>query len=179
MCMAARRFKGVSPLIASVLLIAFTMAIAAMLTAWISSFTTSQKEKTAVFEEKIQCNYGFFENDIDFSQYNESLGLFKTRIRNTGTIDLSIGKYQVWYDGGAPPTVWIIKDPTTAASFPKQTDKIMTINVSGGVLNKIKFVAYLCDGVTTTASRPLAGWQSSASLSSDSSSFVNATQSPE
>jgi len=179
--MAARRFKGVSPLIASVLLIAFTMAIAAMLTAWISSFTTSQKEKTAVFEEKIQCNYGFFENDIDFSQYNQSQQLLKTRIKNTGTVDLSIGKYQVWYDGGAAPTVWNVMDPTINASFPKQTDKIITIKVSDDPaysVNKIKFMAYLCDGVTTTASRPLSGW-STAALYPGSSSFVLATKSAE
>lgn len=157
-----RSLKGVSPLIASVLLIAFTMAIAAILTAWISSFTTSQKEKTAVFEEKIQCNYGFLENDIEFSQYNNTdpnNSLFKTRIKNTGTVDLSVGKYQVWYDGGATPTIWTINNPTTDASMPKQTDRIITLNVTGGTMNKIKFIAYLCDGVSTTASRPLSGWQ--------------------
>ena len=175
MHLSARRIKkGVSPLIASVLLIAFTMAIAAMLTAWITSFTNTQKQKTSEFEEKIQCNYGFFETDIDFSQYNQSEGLFKTRIKNTGTVDLSIGKYQVWYDGGEAPRIWTIDNATTSAPLPKQADKIITVNVGSGAMSKIKFIANLCDGVTTTASRPLAGW-STANLNS-SSSFVSATQ---
>lgn len=170
---SARHHKGVSPLIASVLLIAFTMAIAAILTAWISSFTTSQKEKTAVFEEKIQCNYGFIENDIDFSQYNESQGLFKTRIKNTGTTDLSLGKYQVWYDGVATPVLWTISNPN---NYPivKQGDRILTVNVTGGTLSKIKFIVYICDTVTATASKPLGGWAPAALSSSEA---INATHS--
>ncbi|VVB60080.1 Uncharacterised protein [uncultured archaeon] len=154
--------KGVSPLIASVLLIAFTMAIAAILTAWISSFTTSQKEKTQVFEEKINCNYGFIENDVDFTAYNGTdpvnNGIFKTRVKNTGTIDLSIGKYQVWYNNIAVPTIWTITNPTNY-SIKKQDARIITLNVSGpDVITKIKLMGYICDGVTTTVTQPLAGW---------------------
>ncbi len=39
-----KNFKGISPLIASVLLVAFTMAIAAVLVAWITGFTQQQTE---------------------------------------------------------------------------------------------------------------------------------------
>jgi len=156
-----RLLKGVSPLIASVLLIAFTMAIAAVLTAWISSFTTAQREKTAVFEEKIACNYGFIENDIDFTEYNytsDSEAFFKTRIKNTGTIDLSIGKYQTWFEDTTVPIVWTIDNPGNNTAIKKLNDKIITFNVSGGRLTKIKLIGNVCDGVTTTISEPLGSW---------------------
>ncbi len=39
-----RRLKGISPLIASVLLVAFTMAVAAVLVTWITGFTQQQTE---------------------------------------------------------------------------------------------------------------------------------------
>ncbi len=159
--------KGVSPLIASVLLIAFTMAIAAVLTAWISSFTTAQKEKTAIFEEKIQCNYGFLENDVDFTEYNETTGLFKTRIKNTGTTDLSIGKYQIWYKDESVPTMWEVVNPTNPeSSIKKQDAEIIVLNsslpskTSPYKITKLKLIAHICDGVSTIISEPLGGWTS-------------------
>lgn len=165
-----RLLKGVSPLIASVLLIAFTMAIAAVLTAWISSFTTAQREKTAVFEEKIACNYGFIENDIDFTEYNytdDTKAFFKTRIKNTGTIDLSIGKYQTWFEDTTVPIVWTIDNPVNYTSIKKLNDKILTFNVSGGRLTKIKIIGHVCDGVTATVSEPLGGWNFGSIAESD------------
>ena len=129
-----RLLKGVSPLIASVLLIAFTMAIAAVLTAWISSFTTAQREKTAVFEEKIQCNYGFIENDIDFTEYNytdNTNAFFKTRIKNTGTIDISIGKYQTWFEDTTVPIVWTIDNPGNNTAIKKLNDKTPVALITG------------------------------------------------
>lgn len=165
-----RILKGVSPLIASVLLIAFTMAIAAVLTAWISGFTTAQREKTAVFEEKIQCNYGFIENDIDFTEYNytdDTKAFFKTRIKNTGTIDISIGKYQTWFEDTSIPIVWTVDNPGNNTAVRKLNDKIFTFNVSGGRLTKIKIIGHICDGVTATISEPLGGWNSGSTSESD------------
>lgn len=175
--------KGVSPLIASVLLIAFTMAIAAILTAWISSFTTTQKEKAAASEEKIQCNYGFLENDIDFAQYNQTNGTFTIRLKNTGTIDLGPGKYQTWFGSSGVPTIWKLNNPALF-SMAKQTDKLISVNVSnpddltgsdsGKRLTKIKFIAHLCENAFTTVSEPIGGWVSGAEASG-SSSWANST----
>ncbi|MBU4246076.1 MAG: archaellin/type IV pilin N-terminal domain-containing protein [Nanoarchaeota archaeon] len=165
-----RILKGVSPLIASVLLIAFTMAIAAVLTAWISGFTTAQREKTAVFEEKIACNYGFIENDIDFTEYNytdDTTAFFKTRLKNTGTIDLSIGRYQTWFEDSSVPLVWTIDNPGNNTAIKKLNDKILTFNVSGGRLIKIKIIGHICDGITATVSEPLGGWNRGPTLESD------------
>ena len=156
--------KGVSPLIASVLLIAFTMAIAAVLTAWISSFTTGQKEKAAKSEAKIDCSYGFLENDQSFTEYNAtdyiSNGLLKLRIKNIGTIDVSLGSYQVWYNNVATPTMWAIANPSDQSTSIKQQDaKIMVLNVSGpDKITKIKVIANVCDGVAATIDEPLGGW---------------------
>ncbi len=63
--------KGVSPLIAAVLLIAFTMAVAALLTAWVTQFTTAQKEESEKYQEKIDCSGSNFVLNEDFVFYEE------------------------------------------------------------------------------------------------------------
>lgn len=129
-------------------------------------------EKIKADNDPYSCNYGFIENDIDFSQYDALRGLFKTRIKNTGTMDLSIGRYQVWYDGVSTPMMWTVNNPT-AYPIVKQGDRIVTVNVAGGTLNKIKFIGNICDGVTATAAKPTGGWRSATLSASD---VLNATQ---
>lgn len=161
--------KGVSPLIASVLLIAFTMAIAAILTAWISSFTTAQKEKIVVYEGKIDCSAGMIEEDKDFTQYNATDGLFKVRVRNVGTIDVSIGKYTVWYDDSSVPIMWDISNPTNY-TIQKQDDRIIILNVSGSTIpSKVKLIGFQCEGVWATIIRPASGWVPGNFAATDSS----------
>lgn len=169
-----KKIKGVSPLIATVLLIAFTMALAAVMTGWLSVFTTGQKEKNAVFEEKIDCGKADFTSDAGFSAYDGDSELFKARILNTGTSDAFVGRYAVWYEGSGAPAVWTISDPQKAA-IPKQDEMILIVNVSGGKPVKITFMGYNCEGVTTTATMPLAGWATGA-MSASSSNFVAANK---
>ncbi len=90
--------KGVSPLIAAVLLIAFTMAVAAILTAWLTSFTT---QKTKYVGNKssqvIACSYaGIAIYDAVWDSTNNQMLI---SIANTGAIDLSNVTAYV-YNGG-------------------------------------------------------------------------------
>jgi len=109
--------KGVSPLVASVLLIAFTMAIAAMLVAWITSFTQQTRAQSAVFEEQIRCGYASISIiDTDFTQYDASYpkagnnySVLSLRIQNDGRLsNIIINSYQVKYMGVPTPVTWRI-----------------------------------------------------------------------
>ncbi len=82
--------NGISPLIAAVLLIAFTMAVAAILTAWVTTFT--QETTTEVGDkgqEQIECSFaGLSIYDAVYTSSDDSLTV---AIANTGTRDLSDG----------------------------------------------------------------------------------------
>lgn len=79
------RRKGISPLIAAVLLIAFTLAVAALLTAWVTTFT--QDTTDAVGDrstEVIECSYA------GLSVYSVSYNapFVNVSVANTGTTAL-------------------------------------------------------------------------------------------
>lgn len=65
--------KGVSPLIAAVLLVAFTMTVAAILATWSSSFVRSKtREAEQEQEEKAMCS-GLAMN-VESAKYDSSAG---------------------------------------------------------------------------------------------------------
>ncbi len=148
--------KGISPLIAAVLLIAFTMAIAAILTTWISNFTTDQKEKTQVFEEKIDCVYQSIRADPDFARINMSTKIFQDYVVNTGSVDVELTGFQVWIDDTP------IKPYKMNGTLPKESGVDVNLNLSiplagGGELTQIKFTTR-CEAVSTTVWKPVSGW---------------------
>ncbi len=81
-----RNRKGVSPLIAAVLLIAFTMAVAAILTAWVTTFTQDTASQVGnESEQLISCSYAgvsVFDANWDGSNVDVT-------VANTGTVDLN------------------------------------------------------------------------------------------
>ena len=53
------RLKGISPLVATVLLIAFVVAVAGLVATWVNSFTRSQTELVGQQSTlSITCSYG-------------------------------------------------------------------------------------------------------------------------
>ncbi len=78
--------RGVSPLIAAVLLIAFTMAVAAILTAWVTTFTQEQTSQLGnQSSEQIDCSFGqisVFSSETDTNWVNVS-------IENSGRVDFN------------------------------------------------------------------------------------------
>lgn len=82
--------KGISPLIAAVLLIAFTMAVAAILTAWVTTFTQeTTSEVGGQGQEQIECSFaGLAIYDAVYTGSDDSLTV---AVANTGTRDLSDG----------------------------------------------------------------------------------------
>lgn len=93
------RRKGISPLIAAVLLIAFTMSVAAMLTAWVTTFT---EEKTSVVSNKsdqvFQCSYGGL--SIYDAIYHSDDNTTDVTVANTGTYDFRNITIHIFDDTG-------------------------------------------------------------------------------
>ena len=89
--------KGISPLIAAVLLIAFTVAIATLIMGWFSTFTrtttTSVSNKTS---EAIACsNAQISIEDVYITAGNIATGSARIVVKNTGFTTLAINGAQV------------------------------------------------------------------------------------
>lgn len=108
--------KGISPLIASVLLIAFVMATAGIVSNWFVTFSKQQSEETVERgEEEIECSYSSI--DIRNVKYNETNKKIRFEVKNSGSIDLTDIKIQAIY-----------KNDTTSDSL-KPGDWNKTLNV--------------------------------------------------
>lgn len=155
-----KRKKGVSPLIAAVLLIAFTMAIAAILTAWISGFTVEQQEKAEISEEKIKCLYINLDIDPELSYFNGSR--FKTYIDNIGTEPAEITKIQIWLSSGKEVAKQInstmIDISSVAVEINIDLDDLYGKDIITNELEKIRFLTS-CNDVFKTVSKPTRGWR--------------------
>ncbi len=95
--------KGVSPLIAAVLLIAFTMAVAAILTAWITTFTEEQTGEVGNRSSQVvECSFAdmaIFDAVWDSGGNNVTVS-----VANTGTVDLTDVNIFVFKDGSRVAT---------------------------------------------------------------------------
>ncbi len=164
--------KGVSPLIAAVLLIAFTMAIAAILTAWVTSFTTEQKEQSEEFSEQISCSGQSFRTDSDFTVYYPADGVFQVRIKNTGNRGLYIDEYRVWVPSSSTPVVgsnfaykhsngtWVDSVNRTETISKNMLSGEINISVSEEP-TKVQYSLTKCEGVYDSVTRPSGGWSAS------------------
>ena len=86
-----RQFKGISPLIASVLLVAFTMSVAAVLVVWITDFT--QQQTTTIGsrgEQQTFCAYSTLSIDRDdVSVLGNSTNVTVTYSSGTETLNIT------------------------------------------------------------------------------------------
>lgn len=88
--------KGISPFIAVVLLIAFTLSVAAIMGGWITSFTKSTSETVGErSEERIECAYGGIA--LYSVVYNSTSGNITGYIENTDVIPLGNIDLEVFY----------------------------------------------------------------------------------
>lgn len=79
--------KGISPLIAAVLLIAVTMTLAGVLAFWASTFVQSGLESSANQTIATECNFGNFV--VDACSYDSAGQRVTFILDNIGTVDLS------------------------------------------------------------------------------------------
>lgn len=95
--------KGISPLIAAVLLIAFTMAVAAILTAWVTSFTQDTTGQVGNESERlVSCSFA----SIDIYDAVLSGSTLTVNVANTGTRDLNNVTLVLFHDDGSINETW-------------------------------------------------------------------------
>jgi flagellin-like protein len=88
--------KGVSPLISSVLLIAFAIVVAGLYSGWITSFTkTTTEEVQEQSEKKVTCSYGGIA--LDNVKYNNTSGNISGTVENTDLINLGNIDFEIFY----------------------------------------------------------------------------------
>ena len=92
--MTELRRKGISPLIASVLLIAFTLSIGAFMSAWLQDVTKKQTQ-AAVDNSKPECQFSAL--NIQNVTYTNSTNRLKIDIENTGTKSVAINTIRLIY----------------------------------------------------------------------------------
>lgn len=171
--------KGVSPLIAAVLLIAFTMAVAAILTAWIATFTQEHKDRSEAFDERITCAYSNIEVDRDYAKWDEANKVFYSFVSNTGVDAITLTKVETWVDNDKQLPIMLNASNLALTSIDKNGYLEIYVNLSkafsasGSKLTKIKFISE-CDPVFDTITEPQGSWNSFVWVDSPETRLANA-----
>ena len=106
-----RKSKGISPLVAVIMLIAFTMIVAGILAGWATRFATEQR---SMLEKCVRANIV-----IKKAIYDSVGGNINLMLYNAGTVPLKDFQVQVTYDEDGPPMpdTWNIESTLGANSF--------------------------------------------------------------
>ena len=95
--------KGISPLIAAVLLIAITMTIAGVLAFWASTFVKTGLEQSSNQTVATECNFGNF--IVNSCRYDSTATKLTLILDNIGTVNLgNITAYTIYDDGSVNAT---------------------------------------------------------------------------
>lgn len=86
--------KGISPLIASVLLIAFTLSIGAFMSTWLQDVTKKQTKET-VDNSKPECQFASL--NIQNVTFTNSTTKLRIDVENTGTKSVAINSIRLIY----------------------------------------------------------------------------------
>lgn len=135
--------KGISPLIATVLLIAFTVAVAGIVSMWLTSFSTTSVEDVGKrADAELYCTYGALSvSDLQFcNSYLSGI------IRNSGTVAIGNITIQITFQNATPvQKVYLTQDGTTGTNNSNMTLKpveIASFNVTVGGSNYNKIHVY-------------------------------------
>jgi flagellin-like protein len=127
--MFMKKRKGISPLIASVLLIAFTMAIAGIMATWATTFT---RQKMDVSSQDAECIGAIDLGSVEFD--NTTLSL---KIRNVALINLTNVKAYVEYTNKADSKQYALKDYNITDPIPSGDIEWLIVN-TGNTARPIK-----------------------------------------
>ncbi len=130
-----RKQKGISPLVAVIMLIAFTMIVAGILAGWATRFATEQR---ATLEKCVRANLVIKKAIYDTVDGNVSLMLY-----NAGTVPLKDFMVQVTYDDTGPliPETWNIQTTLGANAF-----ETFTHNISSSSIEFVEVRSIECQG---------------------------------
>jgi len=132
------RFKGISPLIATVLLIAITMAIAGVMASWATQFSSGRLASTDTDTNCIGA--------VDISSLKFDNGLISLKIRNIGNLNLTGLKANLEYtDVTKNRADVVLKDYNITDPLPEGSTTFLIYNTSDPTTpEKIEVVAANC-----------------------------------
>jgi flagellin-like protein len=118
-----RKQKGISPLVAVIMLIAFTMIVAGILAGWATRFATEQR---TMLEKCVRANVV-----IKKAIYDDVNGNINLMLYNAGTVPLEDFQVQVTYNDNGPPipSTWMIESNLGANSFETFAHNLTDTNV--------------------------------------------------
>ncbi len=133
-----QRFKGVSPLIATVLLIAFTMVIAGIMAAWANTFSAQRLASATAAADCLGV--------LDLSSLSFNNGTISVKIRNTsGYMNLTDLKATVEYGDVTKNKVYTLKDYNVTDPLPPVTATFFVVSTGNTAKpDKIEVVATNC-----------------------------------
>lgn len=140
--------KGISPLIGAVLLIAFTMAVAAILTAWVTTFTQDTADTVGNESERlVECSYAgisIYDAVVDTSENDLTLS-----VANTGTVELGQVTVIVFLDNGS-----VVDDQDAIQSL--GTGAVQEVSITSGFdsndLDRVRITSADCPEVSDETS---------------------------
>lgn len=148
--------KAVSPLIAAVMLIAITVAVAIALTAWVASFTKGKEEQVALSDRELQCSYQRIEADQTLVNYDSTSKIMKAYVTNLGANPISIETVRVWKRNSATAEVPVPLDETNTIGTSQ--GRLFYLNLTEfGEPERVRFETG-CSAVYSTLFRPITGW---------------------
>jgi len=130
--------KGVSPFIATVLLIVCTIAVAAIFGGWLSSFISGTTEEVQEHSEKrVTCSYGGIA--LEDLEYNKTTGNFSGKVENTDIIVLGNIDFEIFYTDASRDELDL---NMTLNSGEKNTfnQNVTNMNSSSNPYNKIRVI---------------------------------------
>ena len=103
--------KGISPLVAVIMLIAFTMIVAGILAGWATRFATEQR---TMLEKCVRADIM-----LRTAVYDTSTGNLTLMLYNAGTVPIKDFQVLVSYDENGPmiPSTWDIRTTLSANTF--------------------------------------------------------------
>jgi len=127
--------KGISPLIATVLILGFTVALAAVIMTWGMDFVeTMQKGTEETSNVKVMCA-----TEVDFDIIgvcNTTLTEYKTTIANNGAIDITqftIRYYVTEADVKAVTETFVTTPPAGIAAFGLESEDVKLTGLVDGI----------------------------------------------
>jgi flagellin-like protein len=145
--------KGVSPLIATVLLIAFTVGVAGIIVTWVTSFSTSTTQRVSQQADiQVICSYG----SINLRSLRFANSQLSGTIENKGQIPLGNISLSIIYANATSEKIGLCLPASSAGSCPVSNLTLglaeratFNVTISGSNYAEIT-VATNCTGVTDT-----------------------------
>jgi len=144
------RNKAVSDMIATVLLIAFTVAVAGIVSVWITNFaSTSTEQVKQQSDRELYCAYG----GVSVSSLRYCGGYFSGVVENTNLVDIGNITVQIIFDNSTSQKVPLNRSGATTfmSLTPREIDSF-NISIGGGNYNIIH-VYTNCSNVYDDAGR--------------------------